>query len=110
MPLQDQPQDENLKGLKASINNLVEAVVKAVVMASQTQELDDVFVIRDELHRLPDYLMTEVINDVILNLVKIDADLCRWFIVDIFLRDAEPEGKADVAERINLLIADLRSR
>ncbi|MGI8500568.1 MAG: hypothetical protein ACR2LR_05445 [Hassallia sp.] len=108
--MQDKPQDEDLKGLKPNLNNLVEAVVKAVVMANQTQELDHVLMIRDELHRLPDYLMTDVINDVILNLVKIDADLCRWFIIDIFLRDAEAEGKADVAERINLLIADLRSR
>jgi hypothetical protein len=36
--------------------------------------------------------------------------LCRWFIIDIFLKDADPEGKADVAERINLLLADLRDR
>ena len=108
--MEDQPQNEELKGLKAHLNNLVEAVVKAVVIAKQTQELDDVLIIRDELHRLPDYLMTDVINDVILNLLKIDADLCRWFIIDIFLRDAQGSGKADVAERINLLIADLQRR
>lgn len=106
--MENHPQDENLKGLKPQLNNLVEAVVKAVVMANQTQELDDLLMIRDELRRLPDYLTCEVINDVILNLVKIDSDLCRWFIMDIFLRDAEAEGKADVAERINLLIADLQ--
>lgn len=92
------------------ISALVEAVTKAVIAANQTQALEDAFDLRDQLRRLPDYLLTEVLNGVILQLVQTDPDLCRWFIVDIFLRDADPEGKADVAERINLLMADLRSQ
>ncbi|HAZ47050.1 MAG TPA: hypothetical protein DDW76_26410 [Cyanobacteria bacterium UBA11369] len=96
-----------MKGLEIEIGNLVEAVVKAAIAANQTQNLEDALTIRDQLNRLPDSLKTDVLNGVILNLVKIDPILCRWFILDIFLRDADPEGKADVAERINMLIADL---
>ncbi len=96
-----------MKGLEIEIGNLVEAVVKAAIAANQTQNLEDALTIRDQLNRLPDSLKTDVLNGVILNLVKIDPLLCRWFIIDIFLRDANPEGKADVAERINMLIADM---
>lgn len=96
-----------MKGLETEIGNLVEAVVKAAIAAHQRQNLGDALSIRDQLNRLPDSLKTDVLNGVILNLVKIDPVLCRWFIIDIFLRDAHPEGKADVAERINMLIADL---
>ena len=108
-PLQDQPINENINELEVELSNLVEATVKAILIARETEKLENALVIRDELHRLPNYLMKEVLNGVILNLVKIDPLLCRWFVLDIFLRDAEPNGKADVAERINLLIADLRS-
>ena len=96
-----------MKGLEIEIGNLVEAVVKAAIAANQTQNLEDALSIRDQLNLLPDSLKTDVLNGVILNLVKIDPLLCRWFIIDIFLRDANPEGKADVAERINMLIADM---
>lgn len=109
IPLQEQPINENINELEVELSNLVEATVKAILIAKETQKLENALVIRDELHRLPNYLMKEVLNGVILNLVKIDPLLCRWFVLDIFLRDAEPNGKADVAERINLLIADLRS-
>lgn len=90
-------------------NRLVESVVKAILKVGQTQDLEEAIVIRDQLRRLPDTLLTEVLNQVILRLVPIDPLLCRWFIIDIFLRDAPPEGRADVAERINILLADLRS-
>jgi hypothetical protein len=91
------------------LDNLVEVVVKAIVQAGETQSLDNALVIRDEIQRLPNSLVTEVLNGVILRLITIDPDLCRWFILDAFLREAPDEGKADVAERINLLLADLRS-
>jgi hypothetical protein len=107
--LQDQPLNDKTNGLEIELSHLVEAVVEAVLIASQTQELENALVIRDELLRLPDYLITEVLNGVILKLVKIDPVLCRWFILDIFLENAASEGKADVAERINLLIADIQS-
>jgi hypothetical protein len=107
--LPDLPFNENQTGLEVNLNILVNAVVKAILVASTTQELDDALIIRDELRRLPDDWVTEVLNGVILNLVKVNPTLCRWFILDIFLRDADPEGKADVAERINLLIADIQS-
>jgi hypothetical protein len=107
--LPDLPFNENQTGLEVNLNILAIAVVKAILVASKTQKLDDALIIRDELRRLPDSLVTEVLNGVILNLVKVNPTLCRWFILDIFLRDADPEGKADVAERINLLIADLQS-
>lgn len=101
--------DKTTDEMEINLKQLVEAVVKAVVAVSQTQDLEAVLAIRDQLRRLPDYLLTDVINDIIWSLVKIDPILCRWFILDIFLREADPEGKADVAEQINLLIADLRS-
>jgi hypothetical protein len=107
--LQNQPDNQNTWNLGTDLDHLVTTVVKAIVLAKQTQELDNALVIRDELRRLPDNLLTEVLNNVMLNLVKIDPSLCRWFILDIFLHDANPEGKADVAERINLLLADLQS-
>lgn len=107
--LQNQSNSENFQNLGIDLNQLVATVVKAVLLARQTQELDNALVIRDELKRLPDYLLTEVLNGVMLKLVKIDPDLCRWFVLDIFLYDADPEGKADVAERINLLLADLQA-
>lgn len=90
-------------------NHLVAAIVKAVLKVGQTKDVGEALVIRDELRRLPDELLTEVLNQVILQLVSIDPLICRWFIVEVFLRDAPPEGRADVAERINLLLADLRS-
>lgn len=90
-------------------NHLVEAVVRAVLKVGQAQDLSEALVIRDELRRLPDTLLTEVLNQVMLKLVAIDPLLCRWFIVEVFLRDAPPEGRADVAERINMLLADLSS-
>lgn len=108
--MQNPSSDKNINELQPDISALAEAVAKAVIAANQTQALEDAFVLRDQLRRLPDYLLTEVLNGVILQLVQKDPDLCRWFIVDIFLRDADPEGKADVAERINLLMADLRSQ
>ncbi|MBD2256114.1 hypothetical protein [Pseudanabaena sp. FACHB-2040] len=101
--------EEIKKLLGIDLGSLTNAVVQAVVRAEQTQSKEDALLIRDELHRLPDYLMTEVLNDVIIGLVKVDPNLCRWFILDVFLQDAEPEGRADVAERINLLLADLQS-
>jgi hypothetical protein len=99
----------NTSDLEAHRQRLVQAVVQAVLTASQTQELEDALVIRDELRRLPNDMITEVLNDVMLTLVKIDPLLCRWFILDVFLREADPEGKADVAERLNLLMADIRT-
>ena len=105
--MSDQPPNENQP--EVDLSQLVEAVVKAVLKTKQTQDLEDALMIRDELHRLPNALMTEVLNQVMLRLVQVDPDLCRWFIVDIFLRDADPEGRADVAERINLLMAELQS-
>ena len=88
---------------------MIEAVVAAIVKVGQTEDLAEALVIRDQLRRLPDTFLTEVLNEVILQLVPINPDLCRWFIVEVFLRDAPPEGRADVAERINMLLADLRS-
>lgn len=107
--MQDQPPNPSQNEPEIDFSHLVEAVVKAVLKARQTEDINDALVIRDELHRLPSTLMTEVLNQVILRLVQIDPVLCRWFIVDVFLRDADPEGRADVAERINLLMAELRS-
>ncbi|MDX2243694.1 MAG: hypothetical protein NW224_23685 [Leptolyngbyaceae cyanobacterium bins.302] len=95
----------------ADFQHLVEAIVRAVIKVGQTKNLEEAFVIRDELRRLPSSLLTEVLNQVILQLVAIDPLLCRWFIVEVFLQDAAPEGRADVAERINILLSDLqRSR
>ncbi|MFH7026086.1 MAG: hypothetical protein ACHBN1_11940 [Heteroscytonema crispum UTEX LB 1556] len=108
--MQDQSFNNNPNNVEDELNDLVKAVVEAVLIAKQTQELEITQMIRDQLHRLPDNLMTDVINEVIMNLIQIDPALCRWFIIDIFLKDADPEGKADVAERINLLLADLRDR
>lgn len=102
-----QPDPASLDDLKQNLNTLVEAVVEAVVQAHQSQIPEHALVIRDELRRLPDAFVTEVLNSILLRLVAIDPTLCRWFVLDVFLRDADPEGKADVAERINLLIADL---
>lgn len=101
--------DKSTDELKDNIKQLAEAVVEAVVAVSETQELEVILAICHELRRLPSSLLTEVMNDVILSLVQLDPVLCRWFVLDIFLREADPEGKADVAERINLLIAELRS-
>lgn len=105
--MQNQPLNETLNA--EDFNHLIEAVVKAVLKVGQSHDLEEAIVIRDQLRRLPDTLLTEVLNQVMLRLVPIDPLLCRWFIIDVFLRDAPPEGRADVAERINLLLADLRS-
>ncbi len=105
--LQNQPSNLNLSA--EDFSHLIEAVVRAIVKVGQTQDLEQAIVIRDELRRLPDTLLTEVLNQVILQLVPIDPVLCRWFIIDVFLRDAPSEGRADVAERINILLVDLQS-
>lgn len=99
-----------MNDLDNDLSDLVSAVVKAMVAARETQEIKDAIAICEQIRRLPDSLVTEVLNAVMLELVKIDPALCRWFILDVFLHDADPEGKADVAERINLLMADLRAQ
>jgi hypothetical protein len=91
------------------LNTLIETVVKAVIQAGQVKDLDNALMIRDEIQRLPNTLVTEVLNGVMLQLLAVDPELCRWFILEAFLREAPAEGKADVAERINLLLADLRA-
>lgn len=103
------PHDRINNHSATDLDHLVEMVVKAVMTVSQTRSVDEALVIRDELRRLPDELTTEILNRVMLALVKIDPDVCRWFILDVFLHNADPEGKADVAERLNLLFADLQS-
>ncbi|HEY9896943.1 MAG TPA: hypothetical protein V6D34_16300 [Candidatus Sericytochromatia bacterium] len=105
-----EPLTSSMDDVKPNLNELIEVVVKAVASAYQTQELDNALVIRDELKRLPDHLTTEVLNGVILSLVNTNPDLCRWFILDIFLHGSDPDGRADVAERINLLMADLNTQ
>ncbi|MGI0487361.1 hypothetical protein ACN4EK_18115 [Pantanalinema rosaneae CENA516] len=108
--MSEQPSDDRPNPpLTPDLDHLVEMVVKAVVTVSQTRSVEEALMIRDELRRLPDELTTEILNQVMLALVKIDPDICRWFILDVFLHNADPEGKADVAERLNLLFADLQS-
>jgi len=92
---------------KESFETLIEAIFKAVMQVGSTQNMEEGLIIRDEIRRLPDQLVTEVLNQIILRLVLIDPELCRWFILDVFLYGSDPEAKADVAERINVLIADL---
>ncbi|NJP11846.1 MAG: hypothetical protein HC866_22195 [Leptolyngbyaceae cyanobacterium RU_5_1] len=108
--MSDQPTRDRADGLEINLDTLVETVVKAVIAASQTDNFEEALVIRDEIRRLPDELITEVLNGVMLSLVQIEPALCRWFILDVFLHDADPEGKADVAERINLLLADFQAK
>lgn len=74
-----------------------------------TQNMEDALLIRDEIRRLPDEFVTEILNQVILRLILVNPDLCRWFVLDVFLHDADPEARADIAERINMLLADMRS-
>lgn len=105
--MQDSPLNPMLDA--EDFQRLVSAIVNAVVKVGQTKDLAEALIIRDQLQRLPNSVLTEVLNQVILSLVSIDPPLCRWFIIEVFLRDAAPEGRADVAERINLLLADLRS-
>lgn len=105
--MQDSPLNPMLDA--EDFQRLVSAIVNAVVKVGQTKDLAEALIIRDQLQRLPNSVLTEVLNQVILSLVSIDPTLCRWFIIEVFLRDAAPEGRADVAERINLLLADLRS-
>lgn len=107
--MQDPSLDQSHSEPEIDLSHLVEAVVKVVLRAKQSQSIDDALIIRDQLQRLPNPVMTEVLNQVMLKLVQIDPELCRWFVVDVFLRDADPEGKADVAERINLLMAEMQS-
>lgn len=103
------PDDRTTNHLPTDLDHLVEMVVKAVMTVSQTRSVEEALIIRDELRRLPDELTTEILNQVMLALVKVDPDVCRWFILEVFLHNADPEGKADVAERLNLLFADLQS-
>ena len=108
--MEDQSPNSPSSDIAVGLNKLVEAVVKSAIAAHESQNLEDALAIRDELQRLPRTWTTEVINGVMLELVQIDPSLCRWFILDVFLYDADPEGKADVAERINLMLADLKTK
>jgi hypothetical protein len=101
--------DNGEQTLEFNLRRLIETIAEAVVLAHQRQSLEEALGLRDELNRLPHPWMTEVLNGIMLKLIQIDPDLCRWFILDVFLLEADPEGRADVAERINLLLADLRS-
>ncbi|MEX0272217.1 hypothetical protein AB3R30_24140 [Leptolyngbyaceae cyanobacterium UHCC 1019] len=95
--------------LQDGFTQLIEAIAQAVIKVGETQQLETALAIRDEIRRLPDELVTEVLNQVMLKLILTDPLLCRWFVLDVFLYDADPSAKADVAERMNLLLADLRS-
>lgn len=106
--MQDQSFNESSQA-QSDLTSLVEAVVKAVMVVNRSKDLEQALVIRDELRRLPAPLVTEVLNGVMLRLLNQDPNLCRWFVLDVFLHDADPEGKADVAERINLMLSDLQS-
>jgi len=108
--LDDQPLPNELSQSGINLPQLVEAVVQAVTKVGESRDLDTALAIRDEIRRLPDELVTEVLNQLILRLIFIDPSLCRWFVLDVFLHDADPEAKADVAERINILMTDLRSQ
>lgn len=107
--MKDEPLNDSNR-LKDEFSRLVESVLNAIAQVGKTQDLERALMIRDEIRRLPDDLVTEILNQVILRLVLMDPDLCRWFLLDVFLRDAVPEAKADVAERINLLLADLQNQ
>lgn len=107
--MQNHSPSESPSGQAFDLNSVVEVVVKAVLAAHQDEDIQQALVIRSELQRLPDPFLTEVINGVMLHLLAQDPVLCRWFILDVFLHDADPEGKADVAERINLMMAHLQS-
>ncbi|MBD1917051.1 MULTISPECIES: hypothetical protein [Cyanophyceae] len=93
-----------------NLPQLVEAAVQAVTKVGESRDLETALAIRDEIRRLPDELVTEILNQLILRLIFIDPLLCRWFVLDVFLHDADPDAKADVTERINVLMADLRSQ
>lgn len=105
--MESQPSSDP-NNISDALSQLVTAVVNSAIAAYQAQD-PEAFVIRDELHRLPAPVMTEVINGVMIKLLQVNPDICRWFILDVFLRDADPEGKADVAERINIMMANLQA-
>ncbi len=104
------PSLSNFEQLPDNFSELIEAVYQAVIRVGSTQNLQDAIVIRNEIRRLPNSLVTEVLNQIILRLVLVNPEICRWFVLDVFLRDVDLEAKADVAERINILLADLQSQ
>lgn len=106
--METQPPQEPSNNFDGALSQLVAAVVNSAIAAYQTKD-SSALMIRDELHRLPGPVMTEVLNGVMLELMQVDPALCRWFILDVFLHDADPEGKADVAERINIMLANLQA-
>ncbi|MBD2107260.1 hypothetical protein [Nodosilinea sp. FACHB-13] len=108
--MDDQPLPNELSQSGINLPQLVEAVVQAVTKVGESRDLETALAIRDEIRRLPDELVTEVLNQLILRLIFIDPPLCRWFVLDVFLHDSDPDAKADVAERINILMTDLQSQ
>ena len=104
------PSPYDSEQLQENFSELIEAVYQAVVKVGSTQSLEDALMIRNEIRRLPNGLVTEILNQIILRLVLADPEVCRWFVLDVFLRDVDPEARADVAERINILLADLQSQ
>lgn len=96
--------------LGGNLRQLIDVVIQTVIKIGETRQMDQALAIRDEIRRLPDEMVTEILNQLILELIFIDPLLCRWFVIDVFLRDADSEARADVAERINVLLADLRSQ
>ncbi|MBW4460145.1 MAG: hypothetical protein KME47_07900 [Nodosilinea sp. WJT8-NPBG4] len=105
---QSLPNESTQSGI--NLPQLVEAVVQAVTKVGESRDLDTALAIRDEIRRLPDELVTEILNQLILRLIFIDPSLCRWFVLDGFLHGADLDAKADVAERINVLMTDLQSQ
>jgi hypothetical protein len=93
-----------------NLPQLIEATVQAVTKVGESRNLENALVIRDQIRRRPDELVAEILNQLILRLIFINPLLCRWFVLDVFLHDADLEAKADVAERVNILMADLRSQ
>jgi hypothetical protein len=108
--LYDQSSSHAADQLRINLPQLIEAVVQAVTKVGESRSMESALAIRDEIRRLPDDMVTEVLNQLILRLIFIDPLLCRWFVLDVFLHGADPDAKADVAERINVLMADLRSQ
>lgn len=112
--LQNQSLNSNagLNEVEVGVNlpQLIEVIIQTVIKVGETRCMNTALAIRDEMRRLPDEMVTEILNQLILKLIFLDPLLCRWFMIDVFLRDADPDARADVAERINVLLADLRSQ
>lgn len=85
----------------------IEPLIDATLHLVETQASNSATQIHQELSRLPQWMSVRVIDGVIDKLAKTNADLCRWFAVEMLYSQADAVTKEIARETVDILIAQV---